>query len=157
MSVMLCPVAASLQSGSYLREDEAAPKGRIHQFLPFTKRKITMLNNRSCGSGLSHPLRQPLIAYGLLILLALPSRPRPMRMPVTEGDKNISRSQRRRADPVRRGQHMVAGLRSLLFLFGVVFFLYKVGTSPSASISSPSATQQRCWLGSILAGTSVLV
>jgi len=49
-------------------------------------------------------------------------------------------------------KHMVTGYDHILFLFGVVFFLYRMREVELMSAYSPLVIRQRCYWGSCLAG-----
>ena len=89
-----------------------------------------MINNRSYGSGpLSHPLRQSLILMAMVMLALLAFATTAYAHAVTEGDKGyIQEVSGMKLIPFMYlgAKHMVTGYDHLLFLFGVVFFLYKM-------------------------------
>jgi hypothetical protein len=89
-----------------------------------------MIHNRSYGSGqLSHPLRQSLILMAMVLLALLAFATTAYAHAVTEGDKGyIQEVSGMKLIPFMYlgAKHMVTGYDHLLFLFGVVFFLYKM-------------------------------
>jgi hypothetical protein len=89
-----------------------------------------MTHNRSFGSGhLSHPLRQSLILMAMVLLALLVFVAMAYAHAVTEGDKGyIQEVSGMKLIPFMYlgAKHMVTGYDHLLFLFGVVFFLYKM-------------------------------
>ena len=89
-----------------------------------------MIHNRSYGSGnLSHPMRQPLILMALVLLALFAFVTTAYAHAVTEGDKGyIQEVSGMKLIPFMYlgAKHMVTGYDHLLFLFGVVFFLYKM-------------------------------
>jgi hypothetical protein len=89
-----------------------------------------MIHNRSYGPGqLSHPMRQPLILMALVLLALLAFVTTAYAHAVTEGDKGyIQEVSGMKLIPFMYlgAKHMVTGYDHLLFLFGVVFFLYKM-------------------------------
>ena len=89
-----------------------------------------MIHNRSYGSGAwSHPMRQPLILMALILLALLAFATTAFAHAVTAGDKGyIQEVSGMKLIPFMYlgAKHMVTGYDHLLFLFGVVFFLYKM-------------------------------
>ena len=89
-----------------------------------------MIHNRSYGSGVwSHSMRQPLILMALVLLALLAFATTAYAHAVTEGDKGyIQEVSGMKLIPFMYlgAKHMVTGYDHLLFLFGVVFFLYKM-------------------------------
>ncbi len=89
-----------------------------------------MLHNRSHGTGVwSHSMRQSLILLAIVLLALLAFAPAAYAHAVTEGDKGyIQEVSGINLIPFMYlgAKHMVTGYDHLLFLFGVVFFLYKM-------------------------------
>ena len=89
-----------------------------------------MIHNRSYGSGAwSHPMRQPLILMALVLLALIAFATTAFAHAVTAGDKGyIQEVSGMKLIPFMYlgAKHMVTGYDHLLFLFGVVFFLYKM-------------------------------
>ena len=89
-----------------------------------------MVHNRSYGSGVwSHPMRQSLILMALVLLALIAFATTAFAHAVTEGDKGyIQEVSGMKLIPFMYlgAKHMVTGYDHLLFLFGVVFFLYKM-------------------------------
>ena len=89
-----------------------------------------MIHNRSYGSGVwSHPMRQPLILMALVLLALIAFATTAFAHAVTAGDKGyIQEVSGMKLIPFMYlgAKHMVTGYDHLLFLFGVVFFLYKM-------------------------------
>jgi len=89
-----------------------------------------MIHNRSYGSGAwSHPMRQPLILMALVLLALIAFATTAFAHAVTAGDKGyIQEVSGMKLIPFLYlgAKHMVTGFDHLLFLFGVVFFLYKM-------------------------------
>ena len=89
-----------------------------------------MIHNRSYGSGAwSHPMRQPLILMALVLLALIALATTAFAHAVTAGDKGyIQEVSGMKLIPFMYlgAKHMVTGYDHLLFLFGVVFFLYKM-------------------------------
>lgn len=89
-----------------------------------------MKHNRSYGSEIwSHPMRQPLILMAMALLALLAFATMAYAHAVTEGDKGyIQEVSGMKLIPFMYlgAKHMVTGYDHLLFLFGVVFFLYKM-------------------------------
>ncbi len=89
-----------------------------------------MVHNRSYGSGVwSHPMRQSLILMAMVLLALLAFVTTAFAHAVTEGDKGyIQEVSGMKLIPFMYlgAKHMVTGYDHLLFLFGVVFFLYKM-------------------------------
>jgi len=89
-----------------------------------------MKHNRTYGSvGVPHPMRQPLIFMALIALAVLALASTAYAHAVTEGDKGyIMEVSGMNLIPFMYlgAKHMVTGYDHLLFLFGVVFFLYKM-------------------------------
>lgn len=89
-----------------------------------------MIHNRSYGSEVqTHPMRQPLILLAMVLLALLAVTTTAFAHAVTEGDKGyIQEVSGMKLIPFMYlgAKHMVTGYDHLLFLFGVVFFLYKM-------------------------------
>jgi len=89
-----------------------------------------MKHNRTCGSaGVAHPMRQPLILMAMIALALLALASTAFAHAVTAGDKGyIMEVSGMNLIPFMYlgAKHMVTGYDHLLFLFGVVFFLYKM-------------------------------
>ena len=89
-----------------------------------------MIHNRSYGSGVwSHPMRQSLILLAVVLLALLAFATTAFAHAVTAGDKGyIQEVSGMKLIPFMYlgAKHMVTGYDHLLFLFGVVFFLYKM-------------------------------
>lgn len=89
-----------------------------------------MIHNRSYGSGAwSHPMLQPLILMALVLLALIAFATTAFAHAVTAGDKGyIQEVSGMKLIPFMYlgAKHMVTGYDHLLFLFGVVFFLYKM-------------------------------
>ena len=89
-----------------------------------------MIHNRSYGSGAwSHPMRQLLILMALVLLALIAFATTAFAHAVTAGDKGyIQEVSGMKLIPFMYlgAKHMVTGYDHLLFLFGVVFFLYKM-------------------------------
>ncbi len=89
-----------------------------------------MIYNRSNGVGATaHNMRQPLILMALICLAFLAFGTAAFAHAVTEGDKGyIMEISGIKLIPFMYlgAKHMVTGYDHLLFLFGVVFFLYKM-------------------------------
>ena len=89
-----------------------------------------MILNRSYGSGAwSHPMRQALILMALVLLALIAFATTAFAHAVTAGDKGyIQEVSGMKLIPFMYlgAKHMVTGYDHLLFLFGVVFFLYKM-------------------------------
>jgi len=89
-----------------------------------------MIHNRSYVSGAwSHPMRQPLILMALVLLALIAFATTAFAHAVTAGDKGyIQEVSGMKLIPFMYlgAKHMVTGYDHLLFLFGVVFFLYKM-------------------------------
>ena len=89
-----------------------------------------MIHNRSYGSGAwAHPMRQPLILMALVLLALIAFATTAFAHAVTAGDKGyIQEVSGMKLIPFMYlgAKHMVTGYDHLLFLFGVVFFLYKM-------------------------------
>jgi len=89
-----------------------------------------MKHNRTYGSaGVAHPMRKPLILMALIALAPLAFASTAFAHAVTEGDKGyIQEVSGMNLIPFMYlgAKHMVTGYDHLLFLFGVVFFLYKM-------------------------------
>ena len=89
-----------------------------------------MKHNRTYGSvGVPHPMRQPLILMAMIALAVLALASTAYAHAVTEGDKGyIMEVSGMNLIPFMYlgAKHMVTGYDHLLFLFGVVFFLYKM-------------------------------
>lgn len=89
-----------------------------------------MIHNRSYGSEVqAHPMRQPLILMAMVLLALLALTTTAFAHAVTEGDKGyIQEVSGMKLIPFMYlgAKHMVTGYDHLLFLFGVVFFLYKM-------------------------------
>jgi phosphate starvation-inducible membrane PsiE len=93
-----------------------------------------MRHNRSYGSGhLSHPMRQSLIVMAMVLLAVLAFATTAYAHAVTKGDKGyIQEISGMKLIPFMYlgAKHMVTGYDHLLFLFGVVFFLWLCCTNP---------------------------
>lgn len=89
-----------------------------------------MEHNRTYGSaGVAHPMRQPLILMAIVALALLAFASSAYAHAVTAGDKGyIQEVSGMKLIPFMYlgAKHMVTGYDHLLFLFGVVFFLYKM-------------------------------
>ena len=89
-----------------------------------------MKHNRTFGSVVAaHPMRQPLILMAMIALALLAFASTAFAHAVTEGDKGyIQEVSGKKLIPFMYlgAKHMVTGYDHLLFLFGVVFFLYKM-------------------------------
>ena len=89
-----------------------------------------MIHNRSYGSGAwSHPMRQPLILMALVLLALIAFATTAFAHAVTAGDKGyIQEVSGMKLIPFMYlgAKHMVTGYDHLLFLFGVIFFLYRM-------------------------------
>jgi hypothetical protein len=89
-----------------------------------------MIHNRTCGSGVwSLPIRQALILMVIIALALLAIASSAYAHAVTQGDKGyIQEISGMKLIPFMYlgAKHMVTGYDHLLFLFGVVFFLYKM-------------------------------
>jgi HupE / UreJ protein len=89
-----------------------------------------MIHNRSYGSGVwSHPMRQSLILMAMVLLALIALATTAYAHAVTAGDKGyIQEISGMKLIPFMYlgAKHMVTGYDHLLFLFGVVFFLYKM-------------------------------
>lgn len=89
-----------------------------------------MKHNRPFGSVvMAHPMRQPLILVAIVALALLAVASTAFAHAVTEGDKGyIQEISGMKLMPFMYlgAKHMVTGYDHLLFLFGVVFFLYRM-------------------------------
>jgi hypothetical protein len=89
-----------------------------------------MKHNRTYGSAVAaHPMRQPLILMAMIALALLAFASTAYGHAVTEGDKGyIQEVSGMKLIPFMYlgAKHMVTGYDHLLFLFGVVFFLYRM-------------------------------
>ncbi len=89
-----------------------------------------MKHKRTYGSvGVAHAMRQPLILTAMIALALLAFASTAFAHAVTEGDKGyIQEVSGMKLIPFMYlgAKHMVTGYDHLLFLFGVVFFLYKL-------------------------------